>query len=69
MAAPEKEGKVQVTLPEGMTLEAFNKAFASFQTSRVATQVRDKAVRSAMKDLIAAHKPEYDVLVKKYSPK
>lgn len=57
-----------VTLPEGMTKEAFEKAFASFQKSKVATTVRDKAVRSAVKDLIAAHKAEYDRLVKQYMP-
>ena len=66
MAEP---GKVEVTLPEGMSMEDFTKSFASFQKSRVATQVRDKAVRSAMKDLIEKHKPEYDGYVAKYMPK
>jgi len=63
------EEKATITLPPGMTQEGFLKAFASFQNSRVATAVRDKAVRSAVKDLIDAHKPEYDRLVAKYSPK
>ena len=56
---PEEE-KVQITLPPGMSKEAFEKAFASFQTSRVATQVRDKATRAATKKVVEAHKPEYE---------
>ena len=60
--------EVPITLPSGMTKEDFEKAFASFQKTRVATQVRDKAVRSAMKDLITAHRAEYDRLVKQYTP-
>ena len=58
-----------ITLPEGMSAGDFEKLFASFQKSRVATAVRDKAVRSAVKDLINGHKPEYEGLVKKYMPK
>lgn len=61
--------ETQITLPEGMSQDDFMKAFASFQKSRVATQVRDKAARSAVKDLIAAHKPDYDRLLAKYMPK
>lgn len=56
----EKEGQVQITLPPGMSAEDFQKAFASFQKSRIATQVRDKAVRAATKRLVDLHKPEYD---------
>lgn len=58
---------VPITLPEGMSEADFLKAFASFQKQRVATTVRDKAVRAATKDLIAAHKPEYDKLLAKYT--
>lgn len=61
--------EVTITLPEGMSEADFAKAFASFQKSRVATAVRDKAVRAAVKDLINAHKPEYEGYVKKYMPK
>lgn len=59
----------QYTLPEGMTQGDFLKAFESFQKTRVATTIRDKATRSAVKDLITAHKPEYERLLAKYSPK
>jgi hypothetical protein len=60
---------VALPIPAGMTAEDVKKAYASFLKSRVATQERDKAVRAATKDLIAAHKEQYDGLVKKYSPK
>ena len=63
MAAP-----LQIQLPAGveMTQEQVNKVFGTFLKSRVSTKVRDTAVRSAQKELIAAHKPEYDKLVEKY---
>jgi len=61
--------EVKVTLPAGMTKEEFDKLFGTFQKSRLSTKARDKAVRSATKDLISAHKSEYDGLVAKYSPK
>ncbi len=60
---------VQMTLPPGMSQEEFMKAFASFQKSRVSTAARDKSTRSATKDLIAAHKDEFERLMKKYAPK
>ena len=69
MAANKNEGAVQVALPPGMTQEEFLKAFASFQKQRVSTTIRDKATRSATKDLIAAHKTEFDGYLKKYMPK
>jgi endonuclease III len=55
--------EVQVTVPDGMTQEEFMKAFQTFQKARIAAQTRDKAVRAAMKQLIANHKAEYDKLV------
>lgn len=61
--------KVSINLPEGMTLEEFNKAFAAFQKARISGQQRDKAKKAAINDLIAAHKEEYDKLLKKYMPK
>jgi len=60
--------KVEIQLPAGMSREEFDKLFGTFKKQRVATQVRDKAVRSATKDLIAANKEEYDALVAKYMP-
>lgn len=63
------EGQVSVPLPEGMTPEAFMKAFETFQKARVAGQVRDKATRGAMKELIDLHKVEYEKLLVKHSPK
>ncbi len=54
----------QITLPTGMTSEDFNKAFASWMKQRVSTKERDTATRKAQKDLIAAHKAEYDGLLK-----
>jgi len=62
------EETTSIQLPPGMSKEVFEKAFATFQKTRIATAIRDKAVRSATKDLIAAHKPEYDRLVKLYTP-
>lgn len=61
--------KVEITLPAGMGQAEFDKLFATFQKQRMSTQVRDKAVRSATKDLIAKHKVDYDALVAKYMPK
>lgn len=57
---------VEVKVPDGMTQEAFEKAMESFIKQRVVAGARDKAIRAAMKDLIAAHKPEYDTSVEKY---
>jgi len=64
-----KMPEANINLPEGMSQADFEKAFQSFLKQRQNTQVRDKAVRSATKDLIASHKDEYDKLVTKYMPK
>ena len=61
--------KVGVTLPEGMTEADFMKSFETWQKQRISTQVRDKAVRSATKDLVEKHKPEYETILAKYMPK
>jgi hypothetical protein len=61
--------EVKIPLPEGMSQEDFLKLFNTFQKQRVATGARDKAVRSATKDLIALHKPEYEKILEKYLPK
>jgi len=52
-----------VNVPEGMSPEEFMKAFATFQKAKVTAQAKDKAVRGALKTLIANHKAEYDSLV------
>ena len=61
-------GPIQITLPPGveMTQEQANKVFGTFLKSRVSSKTRDVAVRAAQKDLIAAHKAEYDKSVEKY---
>jgi len=59
----------QITLPPGMTQEEFLKAFSSFQKQRANTTIRDRGTRLATKDLIAAHKVEFENLLKKYQPK
>lgn len=61
--------EVKIPLPEGMSQEDFLKLFNTFQKQRVATGARDKAVRSATKDLITAHKAEYEKILEKYLPK
>lgn len=61
--------KTEVELPEGMSPADFNKLFGTWQKQRISGKARDKAVRSAIKDLIEAHKPQYDTLVDKYMPK
>jgi len=58
----------RITVPEGMSPEQFQKLVATFVKSRLAGQVTGKAQGKAIKDLKAAHKPEYDALVKKYTP-
>ena len=63
------EKTVALPIPPGMTAEDVKKAYGSFQKSRVATQIRDKATRSATKDLIDKYSDEYATLVKKYMPK
>ncbi len=63
------EPTIQMTLPPGMTQEEFMKAFSSFQKQRISTASRDKATRSATKDLIALHKEEFEKILKKYAPK
>ena len=59
----------QFEVPAGMSESEAKKLFATFLKQRQNTQVRDKAVRSATKDLIDAHKDEYDTLVTKYMPR
>lgn len=50
---------VEVSLPPGMTKEAFLKSFSSYEKMRDYTAKRDKAVRRALNTLKDAHIPEY----------
>ena len=51
---------VSVPLPPNMSAEEFNKLFATFQKARVTGKARELATRTAVKQLITAHQPEYD---------
>jgi len=58
---PEGKGnQVTITLPPGITKEAFEKSYASWENQRVATKQRDEATRKALGRLKDAHTPEYD---------
>jgi hypothetical protein len=61
---PEPKGgeKITITLPPGVSAEAYTKSYESWQNQRVATQQRDKATREALSRLKDAHKPEFDKL-------
>ena len=59
---------VSIKLPEGMDKSQFGKLFDTFLKQRVSTQARDKAVRAATKDVVNAHKPEYEAALAKYMP-
>lgn len=63
--------KTTVELPEGVDLEGVDleKLFGTFLKSRVSGQARDKATREATKQLIKAHKAEYDKLFTAQMPK
>jgi len=52
-------GTAQVVLPEGMSVEDFNKAFASFNKMRDYTAKRDKAVRNALNSLKTKYPTDY----------
>ena len=65
-----RRAKVEIELPEGVeSKEALDKLFATFMKQRVSGKSRDKAIRTAMKSLIDAHKAEYDRLVATNMPK
>jgi len=53
--------KIELEAPEGVDLSKVdvNKLFSTFLKSRISGQARDQAVRKATKQLIDAHKPEY----------
>lgn len=53
---------VSLPIPEGMDEAQVKKLFETFITGRTTGQARDKSVRSATKELIKRHKPEYDKL-------
>ena len=58
---PEAKGQqVTITLPPGVTAEAYKKSYESWQNQRIATQQRDKATREALGRLKAAHEAEFD---------
>lgn len=56
--APE-EKTATITLPPGMTEQAFLASFASFNKMRDYTAKRDKCVRTALNILKGKHEPEY----------
>ena len=58
-----------IKLPEGMSASEFEKLFGTFMKQRVSTAARDKAVRTATKQLVDAHKAEYDKLLAAVMPK
>lgn len=61
---------VEIQLPkelQGKSEAEVKKLFNTFLNQRVTGQAKDKANRAAMKDLIDAHKPEYEKLVAKYT--
>ena len=60
---------VAIKLPDGMSQVEFEKLFATFQKQRVNTAAKDKAVRQATREVLQAHKDEYDALLAKYIPK
>lgn len=55
--------EVAIVVPEGMSPDQVKKLFATFVTARTTGQARDKGTRSATKELIKRHKPEYDKLL------
>lgn len=58
---PEVKGnQVSITLPPGVTKEAFEKSYASWETQRVATKQRDEATRKAQGRLKDAHTSEFN---------
>ena len=57
----------EIKLPEGMSPEQFAKLFETFTKQRDNTQVRDKAVRAAQKDLCDKYPVEYKALVEKHT--
>ena len=63
--------KAEIELPAGVDLEGvdLNKLFGTFLKSRISGQARDKAVREATKQLIKAHKADYDKLLAAHMPK
>lgn len=56
--APEQK-TATITLPPGMTEQAFLASFASFNKMRDYTAKRDKCVRTALNILRGKHEPEY----------
>lgn len=61
--ANEGKGKgeqITITLPPGVSAEAYQKSYDSWQNQRIATQQRDKATREALGRLKEAHKVEFD---------
>lgn len=66
---PGPENKVSIQLPPGMSEAQFMKAFETFQNARITATIRDKAVRASIKELIENHRPEYENLVAKNTPR
>ena len=60
--------KVAMKLPAGMSEAEAGKLFQTFLNQRTTGKAREKAIRLATKDLVLAHKAQYDDLVAKYTP-
>jgi len=60
---------ISVEVPEGMDAEKLKELVLSYEARRVTNTAYRKARNAALKDLIAAHKDEYEGLLKKHSPK
>jgi tripartite-type tricarboxylate transporter receptor subunit TctC len=58
---PDTKGQqVTITLPPGVSAEAYKKSYESWQNQRIATGQRDKATREANARLKSAHEAEFD---------
>lgn len=60
-----EDNTVNIVLPEGMTIEQFNKSFTSYRNMQEYTKKRDKAVRNALNTLRDKYPADYKTFLDK----